>query len=191
MMRDAAHVEFSASVPALAAPAFVAGLFGDRVLTIFQVAQRLFAVIDLVIQDKDALAGQSVRAAAVDYRLQPVALLPASGPAPRPLLATRLCPGDRLAAVVALADLELLLRRHPPPAAWSVEVTECPLPMRGWLAALVRTVRGCPQADAEHAVGCLPLRLGTALTRGQGEDLLAQLVRERVAARLVAADGAS
>ena len=58
MLRDAANVRLAVSVPALAAPAFVAGLFGDRVLSVFLVRDRLLAVIDLVIQDDDPLAGQ-------------------------------------------------------------------------------------------------------------------------------------
>lgn len=191
MMHEAARVQMAASVPALAAPAFVAGLFGDRVLTIFQVGGHLLAVIDLVIQEKDALAGQSVRAVAVDFRVQPVAMVPAAATPPWPLLNARLGPGDRLAAIVRLTDLEPLLRRRPVSAAWAVDVTACPLPIRPWLAGLLRTFRGCGQEEAEQAVEQLPLRLGTHLSRGQGEDLLAQLARQRVAAQLVAMDGAS
>jgi Trk K+ transport system NAD-binding subunit len=189
MVHEAVRVELSASVPALAAPAFVAGLFGDRVLTIFLITGRLHAVLDLVIQDKDALAGQSVRAAAVDYNFQPVALVPAASAPPRPLLPARLSPGDRLAAIITLADLEPLLRRQQRPACYAVDATACPLPARPWLAGLYRTLSGCAQAEAEHAVGQFPLRLAGQLTRGQGEDLLARLARERVAARLVTVDG--
>jgi hypothetical protein len=64
-------------------------------------------------------------------------------------------------------------------------VTACPLPARPWLAAMIRTLLGGPQEEAESAVTRLPLRLGVNLTRGQAEDLLARLVRERVTARVV------
>jgi Trk K+ transport system NAD-binding subunit len=190
MLREAANVRLAVSAPALAAPAFVAGLFGDRVQSVFLVRDRMFAVIDLVVQEQDSfLMGESVRAAAVDYRLLPVALRPSKGPAPAALLAARLAPGDRLVAIIALPDLENLLRRQTPPADCSVEVTGFPLPTRGWLAGLVRTVRGVPAEEAEAALDKLPLRLGNGLTRGRAEDLLAQLARERVPARLCRPDG--
>ncbi len=113
MLREAADVRYALSVPMLAAPAFLACLFGDRVLSIFQVRERLFAVIDLLIQPGDPFVGHSVRAMSVDYHLQAVALLPAEGPPPSPLLAGRLAVGDRLVAIIALPDLERLLRRQP------------------------------------------------------------------------------
>src|SRR5262249_6398390 len=128
---------------------------------------------------------QSVRAAAVDNRMLPVALVPAQGPVPRPLLPARLSEGDRLVALVALADLEPLLRRQPASAAFAVEVTTCPLPTRPWLAGQVGTLLGRTQEEADKALESLPLRLGVHLTRGQAEDLLARLVRERVGARIV------
>jgi Trk K+ transport system NAD-binding subunit len=186
MLRDAANVRLAVSLPALAAPAFVAALYGDRVQSVFLVRERLFAVIDLVVQETDALlTGESVRAVAVDYRLLPVAVLPATGPPPNPLLAARLSPGDRLAAIIALPDLDNLLRRRPPPRDCAVDVSEFPLPTRAWLVGLVRTTRGVCQAEAETMLNQLPLRLGDGLTRGQAEDMLAQLARERVTGRLV------
>jgi hypothetical protein len=184
MLREAANVKLAVSVPVLTAPAFVAALFGDRVHSAFLLRERLFAVVDLVVQEKDPLAGQAVRALAVDYRLTPVAVLPAAGPPARLPLAARLVAGDRLVAVSALADLERVLSRQPAPRGFAVEVTAFPLPTRGWLAGLVRTVQGLGAVEAEKALDELPLRLGGDLTRGQAEDLLAQLLRERVSARL-------
>jgi Trk K+ transport system NAD-binding subunit len=186
MLREAANVRLAVSQPGLAAPAFVAALYGDRVQSIFLVRERLFAVVDLVVQEVDALlTGESVRAVAVDYRLLPVAVLPATGPPPKPLLAARLSPGDRLAAIIALPDLDNLLRRQPPPRDSAVDVSGFPPPARAWLAGLVRTMRGVGQAEAETMLDRLPLRLADGLTRGQAEDLLAQLARERVTGRLV------
>jgi Trk K+ transport system NAD-binding subunit len=185
MLREAADVQLAVSVPALAAPAFLAGLFGDRVQTIFQIGQRLFAILHLVVGPDDPFVGQTVRAVAVDNHMLPVALVCAQGPPPRPLLPARLAGGDRLLALVAMEDLEPLLRRKPASAAFAVDVTGCPLPTRGWLAGLVRTLLGFNQEQAEKAVENLPLRVGVNLTRGQAEDLLARLARERVTARLV------
>jgi hypothetical protein len=184
MLREGANVRHAVSVPALAAPAFLAGLFGDRVHGVFLVHGRLLAVLDLVIQPGDPLAGQGVRAAAVDYRLLPVALQPPGGPPARQPLEASLGAGDRLTAILALPDLERLLRRQPSSAAFAVDVTSFPLPARGWLAGLLRRTRDLAADEAERELDRLPLRLGTNLTRGQAEDLLARLARERVAAKL-------
>jgi hypothetical protein len=184
MLRQGANVRLAVSVPALAAPAFVAALFGDRVPSVFLVYEKLFAAIDVLVQPADPLADQTVRAVAVDYRLLPVAVLPAQGPAPDRPLAARLTAGDRLVAIISLPDLERLLRRQPPPGTYAVDVSACPLPTRGWLAGLLRTVQGLSQEDAEKALDRMPVRLGEKLTRGQAEDLLARLVKERVTARV-------
>ena len=184
MLREGANVRHAVSVPALAAPAFLAGLFGDRVLGVFLVHGRLLAALDLVVQPGDPLAGQAVRAVAVDHRLLPVALLPPSGGPARKPLEARLGAGDRLTAILALPDLERLLRRQPSSAAFAVDVTSFPLPARGWLVGLLRATRGLEAEEAEQALERLPVQLGTNLTRGQAEDLLARLARERVAAKL-------
>ena len=109
-----------------------------------------------------------MRTLAVDYRLLPVGLVPAKGEPPRTLLNARLGAGDRLIAIIALTDLERLLRR-PSSAEFAVEVTAFPLPTRGWLAGLVRTQCNVSVAEAETALDRLPLRLNN-LTRGQAED---------------------
>jgi Trk K+ transport system NAD-binding subunit len=185
MLREGANVRLALSVPALSAPAFVAGLYGDRVLAVFWVRGRLLAVKEVVVTADDAvLIGQSVRAVAVDYHFLPLALLPAQGPPPSRPLEARLAVGDRLVAILSFNDLQNLLQRQPAPADFAVEVTACPLPTRGWLIGLARARRGLNAEDAEKVLEHLPYRLGDDLTRGQAEDLLAQLVRERVAARL-------
>lgn len=185
LLREAADVRYALSVPMLAAPAFLASLFGDRILTVFQVRAKLFTVIDLLIQPTDPFVEHSVRAMSVDYRLQVVALLPAEGPPPRPLLAGRIRAGDRVVGIIALGDLEPLLRRQQPPALFSVEVIGVPLPARPWLAGLLRIQRGGTDEEATHALDHLPMRLAEQLTRGQAEDLLARLLRERVDAKLL------
>jgi Trk K+ transport system NAD-binding subunit len=113
MLRDAANVRLAVSVPTLAAPAYVAGLYGDRVLSVFLVRDRLLAVIDLVIQESDPLVGQAVKAVSVDYRLLPAALIPANAAPPEQPLSASLAAGDRLVSIIAIPDLERLLRRQP------------------------------------------------------------------------------
>lgn len=185
MLREAADIRYALSVPMLAAPAFLASLFGDRVRSVFQVRARLFAVIDLLIQPEDPFVEHSVRTVSVDYRLQAIAHLPAEGPPPAPLLNGRLRAGDRLVAIIALTELEPLLRRQKPPAGFGVEIVRVSLPARGWLAGLLRTLRGCGDEEAAQLLENLPLRLTDGLTRGQAEDMLARLFRERVDAKLI------
>jgi Trk K+ transport system NAD-binding subunit len=190
MLREAANIRLAVSVPALAAPAFVAGMFGDRVASVFLLRGHLIAVLDVVIGETDPFAGQAIRAIAIDYMLLPIAVLRTSGPPPRPLLAGRLAAGDRLITIIAMADLDRLLKRQPSSAAWAVDVLSFPLPTRGWLVGLLRTTAGLGASEAEHAVDHLPLRFATSLTRGQAEDLHAQFLRERVASRVCPADEA-
>jgi Trk K+ transport system NAD-binding subunit len=187
ILREAASIRLAVSVPALAAPTFVARLFGDRVLSVFLLRERLFAVIDLLINEQDPFVGHAVRAVAIDYQVLPVTLLRGSERA-RPLWASRLQAGDRLVAIVDLANLDRLLRRQPCSAAFAVDVTAFLPPTRGWLAGLVRATLNLAADEAERALDQLPLRLATGLTRGQADDLLTQLTRERVAARVCPAD---
>jgi Trk K+ transport system NAD-binding subunit len=184
-LREAANVRSALSIPALAAPAFVAALFGDRVLSTFLVGGRLLAVLDLVVQAPDPqLEGQTVRAVAVDYRLLPVRLVAADGsPRPRPLGA-RLAAGDRLTVIAALPDLQRFLRRETVAQDWMVEVTAFPLPAREWLGLLLRTTRLVDAVTAEHSLNHLPFCLGANLSRGQAEELLFLLQRERVTAHV-------
>jgi Trk K+ transport system NAD-binding subunit len=109
MLREAANVRLALSVPALAAPAFVAGLFGDRVSSVVLVRERIFAVIDMIIDPNDPFLGQGVSALAADYSLQPITLLRNNGPIA--LEGAYLQPGDRMVAFIALVDLDKLVGR--------------------------------------------------------------------------------
>jgi Trk K+ transport system NAD-binding subunit len=188
-LREAANVRLALSVPSLAAPAFLAALFGDRVLSVFLVEGRLVGVADLLVHAEDkALAGQFVRGLAIDYRLLPVAVLTAAkGPAAKPL-DVQLTAGDRLIAIAALPDLERLLRREAMPAEDTVEVTAVPDLARLWLVERLQQLQGLSPEAARHTVDHLPLSLGKDLTRGQAEALLALVRREGITAQLRTAD---
>ena len=109
-VREGAEIKHAVSIPALAAPAFAAALFGDRVHTLITAAGRTLVVVELVIQvDDPCLAGKALRAAASDYRLLPLAL---NGTGTEGIPDHMLKPGDRLTAVAELRDLERLLRRE-------------------------------------------------------------------------------
>jgi Trk K+ transport system NAD-binding subunit len=184
-LRQAADVRLALSIPTLAAPAFVAALFGDRVQSVFLVEGKLVAAVELLVQETDSfLEGQSVRALAVDYQLLPISLSDAGHQTKEYPLEARLQKGDRLTAILSLTDLQRLLQREKAPSEYAVDVTDCPIPARPWLAGLLRTREGLNAEEAEKRVKQLPLALAVNLTRGEAEDLLARLLREKVVGRL-------
>lgn len=128
-LREAANVRLALSIPTLAAPAFIAALFGDRVPSVFLVSGRLLAVVDVVVQPGDSsLVGRSVDAAAADYRLLPIAVLTGDGrPIAEPAKAT-LAVGDQLVAITDLPDLERLLSRQPGTRVLSEQAKESGAP---------------------------------------------------------------
>jgi Trk K+ transport system NAD-binding subunit len=189
-LREAANVRLALSTSTLAAPAFVAALFGDRVQNIFLVGGRVLAAIELLVHaDDPLLSGQTVRALSVDYQLLPVALAAVDGvPRTRPL-EHRLGPGDRLTGIAALGDLARLLRRERVAANWSVRVTQFMIPARPWVARLLQGQRGLGAEDAERLLDCLPFNLAVGITQGQAADLVALCQRERVSAEAQPSDG--
>jgi Trk K+ transport system NAD-binding subunit len=113
ILRDAANIRFALSLPDLAAPAFVAAIFGERVPSVFLIRNRLMAVVELVTSPSDLfLAGQPVQTLAADYRLLPVCLVTANGAPQLPPADHHLVPGDKLTVITALSDLQRLLRRE-------------------------------------------------------------------------------
>jgi Trk K+ transport system NAD-binding subunit len=183
-LREAANIRLALSIPTLAAPAFVAALFGDRVPTIFFVCGRLLAVQEIAVQaDDPALIGQPVRAIAIDYNLLPVGLVGKSGFSKAQPADEVLQTGDRLTIIAALPDLERLVRRDLTPREWGIELTSFPPSARPKLVQLLWERQSLTAHMAEERLDHLPLQLGNNLTRGQAEDLLVRLRRDNVNAR--------
>jgi len=113
-LREAANIRLAMSIPALAAPAFVAALFGDRVSSLFLVGGQQLAVIELAVQPGDIfLTGKSVRALTQDYRMLMLSLARGERSVALPSGEDRFRSGDRLTFITALSDLDRLLRREP------------------------------------------------------------------------------
>jgi hypothetical protein len=190
-VRDAANVKLAVSIPALAAPAFAAALFGDKVQTLVSIGERTVAVVELTVQPNDPCLDQrTLGAAMVDYAFLPVAI---AGQAPfsvagipRPY---RLKDGDRLTVVMALPDLDRLLRREPAPAEWAVEVDSQPGPAAEALLPIVRIARGCSHERASALLAQPSFTLAERVTRGEAEELLLRVARERLKGRIVPAAG--
>jgi Trk K+ transport system NAD-binding subunit len=171
-LRVVADVRLALSLPELAAPAFVAALYGDRVQSLFRVARRMLAAVELTVQPDDpCLKNQTLRALGIDYGLLPVD----AGTPDR-----RVREGETLMAIGALMDLERLFRRQPAAADWAVELIGVPAVAKANVDLLARIETG-----SEAQLDSLPLRVGGAKTRGQAEDLRAALERERAEVKLV------
>ncbi|MBX3400149.1 MAG: NAD-binding protein [Gemmataceae bacterium] len=176
--REAAGIQHAVSVPALAAPAFAAALYGDRVQTIVTVGGRALGIVELAVQPNDpCLHEQSLMATMIDYGFLPIGL------AGKPSFAVeglpkslRLKAGDKLTVVAELADLERLVRREPAPADRRVVVRSYPLSAREPLLAIARTCAAEPLEQLPPA----PFVLARGLTRGAAAELAALVAREKV-----------
>lgn len=117
-LRQEANVGLALSIPDLAAPAFVAALFGDRVQCVFFVRGRMFAVIEIVVQPEETfLIGQEIGTLTADYGLLPVGLSSGARAAGEKVVGHRLAVGDRLTVITSLPALERFIRREPRAAA--------------------------------------------------------------------------
>ena len=176
-LREVVDVRLALSLPALAAPAFVAALYGDRVQSLFRINRKMLAAVELTVQPNDpCLKDQTLRVLAVDYGLLPVAEANWN---------RRLQEGEKLTVVATLTDLDRLFRRQPAAAEWSIEVTGVPELAKGPVALLVRLANGVGAEEAAKSLELLPLTLGGRKTRGQAEELRSLLERERAAVSLV------
>ena len=182
-LRETADVRLALSIPELAAPAFVAALFGDRLRGIMLIEGKLFAAVELTLQSDDFhLLGRSVRSLEVDFGLIPLRLTGEPKPGAAPMQDATLATGDCLAAIIAFSDLQRLLGREKPAATWSVEATSWPLTAKDGLKRLLRSQLGIDDGEAERRLAVSPVLIAQAKTRGEAEDLRFRLERERVAA---------
>ncbi|MBA4188632.1 MAG: hypothetical protein C0467_11590 [Planctomycetaceae bacterium] len=182
-VREAADIRHAVSVPALAAPAFAAALFGDRVQTLITAAGRTLVVIELVVnEDEPHLIGKSLRGLSLDYRLLPVAVV---GQAVSDFRSGhRLKVGDRFTVVAELPDLERLIRRQPIPKTASAMVDAYPATARETLVALVRVTRNSEKEEAERIVNG-SFTLASGITRGEALELVELVARDKATARVI------
>lgn len=112
-VRQAANVKLAQSVAELAAPAFVAGLFGDRVQAMFLIAGRMLAVLEIEVEADDArLLSAPLGTVAENYGFVPVGMVGNEGKMTAIDVSKPLEIGQRLTIVTALPDLDRMLRRR-------------------------------------------------------------------------------
>lgn len=191
-LREQANVPLAVSIPALSAPAFVAALFEDRVQTVFRAGDQELVVVDLVVDAHESnLVGQTLQAVATDYNLLPVGLSGADPGASRDSASYRLRPGDRVTLFTTPRDLGRLSEREPIPANWSIEIVDYPFTAKAELTVRLTTSRNLTQEEAKEIVEQSPFLFAQGLTRGQAEEWVRLLKRERVTTRLVQSPEAS
>jgi Trk K+ transport system NAD-binding subunit len=180
-VRDAVDIRQAVSIPSLAAPAFAAAIFGDRVQALVTAAGHTLVVLELVIDAGEShLEGKSLRAMILDYHLLPISL---DGDALTTTIDRPLKAGDRLTVVAELPDVERLIRRQEVPAVSKVMIDSFPPSAKGSVVDLVQLNRGCTRDEAEGVVAGAPFTLGETFTRGEAQALVEQLARNGITAR--------
>ncbi len=182
-VREAADIRHAISVSALAAPAFTAALFGDRVQTLVTTVGRTLVVIEVVVDaDESHLVGKSLRAMLLDYHMVLVGM---AGHDIQNLRGYRLAVGDRLTVVAELPDLERLIRRKPFPTDHGVLLESFPITAKESLQTVIRALRHCTTEEAQTILNQVPCTLTEGLTAGEAQELIEQLHRERIQARSI------
>jgi len=119
-LRQAANVRLALAIPELAAPAFVASLYGSQLQSLFQVEGRVLTVYNLSVDADDfTLLGMTLQGLATGYGFLPVQHLGADGN-PRPLRPESLLAlGDRVTGIIALEHVHRLFEIDKEPATAS------------------------------------------------------------------------
>ena len=89
---------------------------GDKLNALFLVGGKLLTAVEISVEAGEAnIDGELVSSLIAKYGLMPVSLKARDGSSPANLPTHQLAPGDRLTAVLALADLDRLYRREAKP----------------------------------------------------------------------------
>ncbi|MEZ6139776.1 MAG: NAD-binding protein [Zavarzinella sp.] len=180
--RTSAQVPFALSIPELAAPAFVAALFGDQIRAVFTVEHRLLFIVELKVHDNlDSLFDQTAMAISIDYHCVPVAIVSAEGNQSAPDSAYRLKVGDTLRLIAPLDHLDRLSRRLPAPRNQQVVVQQFPLTARDYLLNQLKITFSYDDETASKTLETPPFVLANHLSLGNALAMKTHLQRDKVA----------
>lgn len=172
---------------ALAAEAFVAAAFGERVRGLLHVGAQTVLVTEYQVEPGDTLQGRLLGEVSAGYDVVPVLLERHGGRAPEPFPSddARLEPDDRLvvlATIDGLRDVEQGLMR---PRSFRVRVEAAPSTDAAFEGAMaLARVSGCEVATAQEAMRELPRTLDVTLYEPQAHRLVRELAKVRVAAHV-------
>jgi len=106
-VRESANIRHALALPAMAAPAFAAALFGDRVQSLVKVGATTLAVLEIVVQTGETqLLGQPLTAVIARFSLLPLSVNQQT----RWPADVVLKENDHVIAVLTLQDLERMIR---------------------------------------------------------------------------------
>ena len=111
--REAADIRYAVSPPALAAPAFAAALFGERIQALIAVGSRNFAVVELQADEGEQITGRTLDSLRQEWTMLPLAVSNATMAKPEQTLQMDrpLAVGDKLTTLIELRHLERLMQR--------------------------------------------------------------------------------
>ena len=185
--RSAAGVKMALSLPDLAAPAFAAGLLGDRVSSLFQSGGRTLAIVEFNITEADehGFVGRSLKALAIDHRFLPLAVFDENG-VPREYRHSnqKVQAGERLLVILPLSQLDQITRKIQPSRRSSVWVSQFPLSAKSEMLARVRERTACGDEEAEAIIAEAPFLIAEDLSDGEAEELVDLFLREKVTATI-------
>jgi Trk K+ transport system NAD-binding subunit len=110
-LRQAANVRFALSVPELAAPAFVASLYDNQLLSLFEVEGRLMAVYAFAINDPSSpLLGRAPKTLPASHGFLPLHHIDVLGVERSGGDDSAIALGDRLTGIIALENVQRLFQ---------------------------------------------------------------------------------
>jgi Trk K+ transport system NAD-binding subunit len=111
LLRESANIDRALSIPELAAPAFLAAFLGDRIGTVLLAKGTLLAVVEVLVDGKDALVSRPVSEWAAQYRLLPLAVTQGTERRTRDLEGLLLPAGAVLTVLIPFRDMPNLFQR--------------------------------------------------------------------------------
>ncbi len=108
-VREAARIRHALAIPKLAAPAFAAALYGDRVQSLLTVGTKTLVVLEIVVQENEThLIGKTVRRVIEENSMLPLCLNQQANIDGE----TTLKINDSLTVMIELSAMEQMIRRR-------------------------------------------------------------------------------
>ncbi|MFY9779294.1 MAG: NAD-binding protein [Candidatus Baltobacteraceae bacterium] len=169
----------------LAAEAFAAAAFGERIVALMRIDGQTTLATDYRVEAGDALEGRTLGDVTYGYGIVPVlhesggqhVFLPTDG--------ARLKAGDRLVVLATVDGLQRAERGTPRERAWTVHIVRASTKDGAFEGAMtIARVTGCEIETARQAMERLPASISVPLYERQARRLVRELSRLQVEARL-------
>ncbi len=178
-------------VSALAAEAFVAAAFGEKVAQLFRLDDRTIIVTEYHIEADDTLHDLLISEVAYGYRVVPILHIQPDREAVHwmPSEDFRLAVGDRLFVLATMDGLRRIERGimfHRQFAVWIPALAPSLVSVDPFeIANIIARISGCDIGEARALMDRLPAKPPRPLYRHQAQAMVESLRKNRVAARVV------